>query len=287
MTPFMALLAVIGLCQPSVVTQALAQVPQTPSRTSDRPAERPVERSVSDSTKKPSPSMLERKEQFTPQQIITGDTTRTTDSSGSTTTAPGEYPYSPEQDREFFDAMQIKIPPAVRFVMDLQRFSPTWQALKSGRTMSTLEAIMANMNIPASMFIPDPRERTMYDYGIAQSFTIPGIYEPFRGGGIGSRNVNGVQIPLALIGALLGLVEDVSPTIAYTIEQPSASVEIIVYSVQAIAVAHLYRGTQQEGKYSVTWNMQNDKGIRMPRGYYVGEVKIGESKIVRKSIQIP
>jgi hypothetical protein len=265
---------VAGMVNAAGIQRLLAQQTQPTKKTVPKPLPKPL---------------LERKETFTPQEIITADTAskrREADTSGSVgTTTPGEYPFTSDQDRSFYSAVQSGIPASVRFAHELRRLSPTWLALKEQlKSMSPLEAAIANINaIPPSMLKPTAQEQTAYDYAIAQSFTVPGVYEPFnRGGGIGK---GGVQIPLSLIGALLGLIEDVSPSLSFNVEQPS-EVEVIIYSVQAIAVAHIFKSHQQPGKYSTTWNLLNDQGQRVARGDYIGEIRVGTENITRKRIRI-
>jgi hypothetical protein len=235
------------------------------------------------------PRSVEQQAPIVMHHVISTDTTRRTTTADSNdvigTTTPGEYPYTPEQDRAFYDALQISIPPSVRFVYDLQRFSPAWLALKAQlQKLSPAEAALANINsIPPSLFTPDPREQTAYDYNLAQAFTIPGIYEPFRRGGVGK---GGLQIPLSLIGSLLGLVEDVSPSISWVVEQPATEVEIVIYSIQAMVVARLFRGIMEQGNHTLTWNLLNDRGLRVPRGDYIAEVRVGNGAITRKRIRV-
>jgi flagellar basal-body rod modification protein FlgD len=97
---------------------------------------------------------------------------------------------------------------------------------------------------------------------------------------------SGLQIPLSAIGAFLGLTEDVSPVISYSLES-SAEVEVVVYSVQALVIRTLLTAKQYPGSYSITWDGKNDKGIIMPKGDYVAEVRIGKDRIVRKRIVVP
>ncbi len=230
-------------------------------------------------------SILQRKDIPT-SYVNSSDSTRseadTTKPVGTTT--PGEYPFTPEQDKAFYEAMQVKIPASMRFQADAQRFSQAWMALQELRRKDPMATAFSNMSVPASMYIPTAREQTAYDYGIAQSFTIPGIYEPFKGGGVGKGN--GLHIPLSLIGQLLGLVEDVSPTFSYSVEQPSAEVEVIVYSVQARSVAHIVKTRQNEGSYTMTWNLKNDAGLPVPRGDYIAETRISNTRIFRKRIRV-
>ncbi|MCS6807504.1 MAG: hypothetical protein RML40_02330 [Bacteroidota bacterium] len=235
-------------------------------------------------------SLLEKPRQLRPQQIITADTaTVVQDSTALGTTPPGEYPFTPEQDRAFYEALRIEVPPRVRFQFEARQFSLAWLAMQEARRqqISPQEAAIAAMNaIDPRAFLPTAQEQTFYNYGIAQSFTIPGVFDPFqRYGGLPGVGGSGVSVPLALIGSLLGLTDDVSPTIRYTVEQP-AEVEIIIYSVQAIAIARILKAQQNAGGYAITWNLKNDQGLSVPPGDYIAEVRIGKDAVVRKRIRV-
>lgn len=267
-----------------VIIFVLLLVPRVSTAQQSLPAKKQSLPSKQDSTSTP---LLQRKEPFTPQQVITGDTTRRqqSDTSSATgTTTPGEYPYSPEQDKFYYEALQIKIPPSARFYYDLQQFSPAWQALMELRQKDPNASAAANMNLPASVYQPSARDRVAYDYGISQALTIPGIYDPFkRSGGVGKGfSLAGVY---SFIGKLFGLIEDVSPTISYSVEQPS-EVEITIYSIQALAVSHVFKGMQQPGSYTLTWNLRNDKGQIVSRGDYIAETRIGNGIVTRKRIKV-
>jgi hypothetical protein len=225
---------------------------------------------------------------FTSKQIITADTTRysTGDSTVVGTTPPGEYPFTPQQDRNFYEALRTEITPEARFQFEVRRFSSMWMAAQDMQKTSPREVALAHLEFSQKELTPTSREREAYNYGIAQSFTIPGVYNPYkRYGGLPGVGGDGFSIPLSLIGSLLGLTEDTSPTIKYTVEQP-AEVEIMIYSVQAIAIAKILQAPQSAGGYSVTWNLRTDAGFRVPTGDYIAEVRIGTQGYVRKRIRV-
>jgi hypothetical protein len=251
-----------------------------------------VQKKALDSARKASRETILQKPptSFTPRQILIADTLSKPQNADSTligTTAPGEYPFTPEQDRAFFEAMRLDVPPRTRFQFETRQFSAAWMAAMEARKYSPQEAAIAAMNsIDPRAFQPTPQEQTFYNYGIAQSFTIPGVFDPFaRYGGLPGVGGSGVSIPLSLIGSLLGLTEDLSPTIRYTVPQPS-EVDITIYSIQAIGIARILKAEQGAGGYSVTWNLLNDNGLRVPPGDYVAEVRIGISDFVRKRIRV-
>ncbi len=224
---------------------------------------------------------------YTSRQIITADTLRNrVDSTILGTTPPGEYPFTPEQDRAFYEALKVNIDPAMRFHFEAQRFSAMWMAAQEMKKLSPRDIALANMAVDPRVLEPTPRDREAYKYGIAQSFTIPGVYDPYkRYGGLPGMGGDGISIPLSLIGSLLGLTEDVTPTIRYIVEQPT-EVEIIIYSIQAIAIARILKESQNAGGHSITWNLTNEEGLRVPNGDYIAEVRIGIQNIVRKRIRL-
>lgn len=224
---------------------------------------------------------------YTSRQIITADTLRISkDSTVLGTTPPGEYPFTPEQDRNFYEALRTDVSPLARFQYETKRFSAMWMAVQEMQKLSPRDIALANMAVDPRVLEPTPREREAYNYGIAQSFTIPGVFDPYkRYGGLPGIGGQGISIPLSLIGSLLGLTEDVSPTIRYTVEQP-AEVEIVIYSIQAIAIARILKAPQAAGGYSTTWNLLNEAGLRVPAGDYIAEVRIGTLGIVRKRIRV-
>ena len=197
------------------------------------------------------------------------------------TTAPGEYPYAPEQDSAYYAAIGLDVPPSSRFMAHVRLTQPQWLALKEMKQLSPMEAIIANMNaIPSSSYKPRGRDLALYQYNLQQALSIPGIYnfDPAM------QQYRGVQIPLSLIGSLLGLTEDVSPLIKYSVETDSY-VEIVIYSTQAVAIRRLFAGNQMRGDYSMMWDGNTDSGYKPGKGDYVAEVRIGERGIVRKRIR--
>lgn len=283
----MLTLTVLSLIIASLgATLVLAQQKKEPLKQGSKPEQtRPA--SEKPPLEKP---LLEKPKEFTPQQILTADTTSAPvqDSTALGTTPPGEYPFTPVQDRAFYEALRIEVSPRTRFQFEARQFSLAWMAMQEARRQaSPQEAAVAAMNsIDPRAFIPTAKEQTFYNYGIAQSFTIPGVFDPFqRYGGLPGVGGSGISIPLSLIGSLLGLTEDVSPTIRYTVEQP-AEVEIVIYSIQAIAIARVLKAEQNAGGYAITWNLKNEQGLTVPRGDYIAEVRIGTGGFVRKRIRV-
>ncbi len=96
----------------------------------------------------------------------------------------------------------------------------------------------------------------------------------------------GVSVPLSSIGQALGLVEDVSPRISYTLLRTD-SVSVRVYDLTSRLVAILVEGAQSPGEYRFDWDMNNSMGTRVAAGDYVTEVIVGKRLVLRKRIVVP
>ncbi len=208
----------------------------------------------------------------------TTTTHQATDSTGGIgTTAPGNYPYSPEQDKAFYEALnevrRLRIPPALLFQQSLQRVSPKYIEILEEHAKD-----YAWLDIPKFWLIPTFREQFEREYNRTQATFIPGISTGRNGGGI-TATFSWQQLL-----ADVGLIPDLSPKISYTVEQ-TAEVSVSVYSIQAIAVANIFKSIQIPGSYTV-WCTHDRKGKRVPRGYYAAEAQIGNITTVRKQISI-
>jgi hypothetical protein len=137
---------------------------------------------------------------------------------------------------------------------------------------------MKNMMIPSDIYTPLASEVTAHEYGQIMATSVPFVktYNPY----------SGFKISLNTIGRFLGLVEDLSPNLAYKIDY-ATNVEIVIYSLQAVVIATIFEGPQQPGSYKFTWNLRDDAGRKMPSGDYIGEIRIGKERYVRKRIYIP
>lgn len=218
---------------------------------------------------------------MTPLQRLQG-ATFTTDSSSlySKDQGPGGMPktgYSSEQDSAYLKAMRVKVPIATRLNAQLKMYALNYNFAET--LEDRYDVAKRNMMVPSSMYQADPREVYMHQYNLAMSQYVPFVQTMARPG-------VGAQVPFSTIGKFFGIIEDVSPEIKYDIEFPT-DVEVVVYSMQATVVATMYKGFQAPGPYSLTWNGRNDKGKLMPKGDYIGEVRIGNFKYIRKRIYIP
>ncbi len=189
-------------------------------------------------------------------------------------------PYSREQEQNYLRALRMQLPPSARFRAEARLYANDWQLYTERRARSPMSAFYSNLDIPEEFYIPSEQERFLHADNIARSQYVSHLGPPKSPGAVG------FSMPLSTIGKLLGLIEDVSPTITYMVEYPVA-VEAVVYSTQAKVVAVMFRGQQLPGKYALTWNGRDDQGKPLPKGDYIAEVRIGQDAIVRKRMQIP
>jgi len=90
---------------------------------------------------------------------------------------------------------------------------------------------------------------------------------------------------LATLARVLGLSEDLSPTIRYEVPEVTR-VQVLVFSAQALLVATLVDGVQRPGRYVVRWNGRDDAGRALPPGDYVAEVRLGNGQRFYKRIRL-
>lgn len=226
-------------------------------------------------------SLLLRTRQFTPAQIITGDTLDVDSASKiEIISAPGskEYTFTPEQDSAYARMMRLGIPPGTLAQIHAKMFAHGWDVEQKNADKQPWQVAMKMLELPPEYFLPSGRERVMSAYNIAQSQYVPNL-SPYK-------NPNpGMQISLSSIAAFLGIEEDVSPVMQYVLDY-ATEVQIVIYSPQAKVIATIFDGRQAPGKYRITWNGRDDTGRRMPPGDYVSEVRIGKERFVRKRITL-
>ncbi|MCX7880474.1 MAG: hypothetical protein N2517_07410 [Ignavibacteria bacterium] len=183
---------------------------------------------------------------------------------------------TPEQDSYFRNAKKVDVSPEARFYFDMKVTEPQVLLQKKLQGISQEEILRKNLQIPVEMYLPLPQEIVLYQYGLIRSQSIPFIqtYKPF-----------GLQVPLASIVSFFGLIEDVSPKLQYTLDFDT-EVRIVIYSEQALIVAKIFEGHQKSGTYSFIWDGKDDLGRPLPRGDYIGEIFIKNSKVIRKRIRL-
>lgn len=185
--------------------------------------------------------------------------------------------YSKDQDKLFNYRLGLNIPFLTRAKMDIDYSEGLW-SLRTREYENTPWAYFKRNfeSLPSSYFTPSGEEVMQREVMLENAFAVPYVktYNPY-----------GLKVALHDIGLFLGLVEDVSPIIKYSLTI-TADVEVVVYSVQAIVVATIFKGVQSPGGYTLNWNGRDDKGRKMPAGDYIIEVRAGTERYFRKRVII-
>ena len=195
------------------------------------------------------------------------------------TTAPGEYPFTPEQDRRFYQALSQYIVGVVRFRFDAKE--TTTQRINEALFGSLETSVAArNMDFSYNLFTPNYREKQRYLEDYSASFNIPGVRVIGQVLGI-ERGGDGNYDKLL---QMLGLQENLSSQIEYKLQQESL-VDVWIISLESRTIKHLLSARQPEGTHTITWNGTNDDNVRMPCGYYIGQVFANKQRILQKGIR--
>lgn len=207
-------------------------------------------------------------------QISTQDSIRNQDfktSSGDTRT------YKDFQDSIYNRLLNLNISARTLFKLNLSLTEEIWTRILNSSSELPYQSALRSLNaVPSQAFIPSGVEKMQYQSNLAAARHIPYVVMPNYG----------LSVDLNDIGVFLGLIEDTSPEIFYSLDSPN-DVEVVIYSIQAKVIATLFSGRQIPGKYKLTWNFRDDNGKRMTSGDYIAEVRIGNTKFVRKRIVIP
>ena len=185
--------------------------------------------------------------------------------------------FSPEQDSLLARAQRLKIPVAVRLRNDLKLFSENWKYHIQSLNNPLWAAAEDNMRIPSAYLMPLGNELVQRQMMISDA-----QYSPVHR----SPRVNTGGFSTDFLAVLFGMKEDLSPVMKYGLDE-SEEVEIVIYSIQAVVVANLFKGRQTQGNYKIIWDGKNNNGKPLPNVDYIGEVRIGRKKYYRKPIRIP
>ncbi len=190
---------------------------------------------------------------------------------------PSRYIYSPFQDTVYNRAIRLTIPISVRLDNDYQLFEKKRQLERELENNLPWQIALENLNFDPDILKPSPQELVQREVMIRRS-----LYVPF----VPILMNKGLSINLQDIGRFFGLTEDVSPVLNFKTER-TEEVEIVIYSIQAVAIARIYKGILFPGAHTITWNGRDDKGRPMPSGDYIGEIRIGTVRYYRKRITLP
>ncbi|GAB1371908.1 hypothetical protein MASR1M45_19700 [Candidatus Kapaibacterium sp.] len=188
-----------------------------------------------------------------------------------------EFNYLPEQDSIFYQIMKLNLPVNVILMNELRFSDDLWTIEKRIAEGTPWQLAIQNIrNIPSEFYNPSPVEMVQRQVLIESSFEVPNLrtYNPYA-----------FRLPIAPIMSLLGLTEDVSPKITYTLDY-TTNVEVVIYSISSSVVSTLFSGRQTPGYYTLTWNGRDSNGKLMPAGDYIAEVRVGNEKYIRKRIVI-
>jgi hypothetical protein len=218
-------------------------------------------------------TILEKTAPKSPFQIIKESVTDST--SNNATVLPGsDRNFSPEQDSAYFQALRTNLPINTIISKNLQFSDELWRLQRDVATGTPWQLALENIkNVPPEFYNPSPVEVVNRQIAIENSFYIPFVKTLPRYG----------TFSMEAIGKLLGLTEDISSNISYTLDY-TTEIEVVVYSISSAVVSTMFRGRQVPGSYSLRWNGRDDLGKPMPPGDYIAEVRVGKEKYIRKRI---
>ncbi len=186
--------------------------------------------------------------------------------------------FTPAQDSAYVRALRQPLPPLARFQAALRASTPIWLELQRPGLPTPWQSALRNLRLDSAAFLPRGEEVVQHVYNLQQAQALP---HPTLRRTPGST----FTIPLATVAQLLGLGEDVSPTVRYEVPRVER-VQVFIYSVQALRIATLFDGVQRPGRYSLRWNGRDDHGRSLPPGDYVAEVRVGDRVRLYKRIRL-
>ncbi len=185
---------------------------------------------------------------------------------------------SPEQDSAYIRALRQPLPPLARFQAALRASADLWASLHEQSLPTPWQSALRNLRLEERFLRPSGEELVQHWYNLQQAQALPTPTLPRTPG-------SAFALPLGSLMRLLGLVEDVSPTVRYELSAVER-VQVLVYSAQAVLVALLFDGVQRPGRYSVTWDGRDEHGRILPPGDYVIEVRIGNGERFYKRVRL-
>ncbi|MCL2039104.1 MAG: hypothetical protein FWG85_01585 [Bacteroidetes bacterium] len=200
------------------------------------------------------------------------------DTSKSLSSSDNNQQYAPEQDSNFFRDSKLNFGFLYWLKKSILTTDYEWQIYKKeflNTPSNNLQESFARM--PSNIFAPDPVEIVQRQIAKQDALSIPTI-RFYKGG-------TGINLDMRDIGLFLGLVEDTSPKITYTLKY-NCDIEIVIYSISAKIIATIFSGTQKPGNYTTYWNGKDEYGKQVPPGDYIAEVRIGSERFIMKRIVI-
>ena len=182
-------------------------------------------------------------------------------------------------DSIIYDGQVIRF--SIRLTEEIRRDSARLRALIDSIQNATSEVIAANLHLDPSDWHPTAEEKMRREEMIRAAQDHEWIY-PQK-----ITHIPVFSVPLSSIGQTFGLVEDVTPRIAYTLPN-TRQISVIVYTQSALPVVTLVDGTQKPGEYSFDWDFNDANGRRpLPGNYFVEVIADGVELLLRKRIVVP
>jgi hypothetical protein len=219
-------------------------------------------------------TILQQPRPLSPTEFISADTAREIRPG---VPGAGQAPSSAEQDSLYRRALNEPITAPTRFAISVRETSAMLlRQARENASRTIWDAIDEVMDIPEAIYKPRDKDVVQYQLTLANAMYVPGVL--LRPMGTGN-----VQVSFSDIAKVFGIGEDVSPVIRYVVDEYLA-VEINIYSAQAMVVATLFKGNQEPGTYTITWNGRSQDGKPVMPGEYIAEVRLGSERIMRKRI---
>ena len=171
---------------------------------------------------------------------------------------------------------------SVRLSHEIRNDSVRLRALIDSIQNSTAAVIAANLRFDdPSQWQPTERQKREREEMIAVTQDRDWIYPQ------DITRIPVFSLPLSSIGQTLGLVEDVTPRIAYTLLS-TRQISVIIYTQSALPMVTLVDGTQKPGEYSFNWDFNDANDRRaLPGSYFVEVIADGTELLLRKRIVVP
>ena len=190
--------------------------------------------------------------------------------------AVGSEPaFTPYQDTTYLRGKRIHVTAGSRFRHDITHTDSAWRE-EQYRRANTIEGLLAhNLTITPLDMIPSERQRMDHDRQLhpgAPSDIMP-VFPRV-----------GISVDFDT-RTLLGLEEDVSPSLTYNVPRP-AHVSIMIYNAKGDFIVQLFEGSKARGKQTITWNELDKNGNDVPAGDYVFEVIVDNDRRITKRVLV-
>lgn len=205
---------------------------------------------------------------------LTGDSVRIYLPGGGSGTESGAY-----VDSVYYDGRMIRL--TIHVSEAIRRDSTRLRAFIDSLENAATAVIARNLAFNPEEWQPTAADRARREEEIAIAQDRDWIYP---------KDVTRIPVLSAPVGAIatsLGLVEDVTPRIAYILRATS-TVTVKIYTQSALPVVTLVDGVQKPGEYAMDWDFKDSNGRRVLPGSYFAEVIVdGTMLVLQKRIVVP